>query len=76
MEKLKPEDKDKLSRILHDNWDNIFKFLTGSSVDEDNIPYREVYKWELLDREKEFPDLIDVYLENNAFSIRIQSGIG
>lgn len=67
MEKLKQEDRDKLSQVLHDNWDNIFKFLTGSSVDEDNVPYREVYKWELLDREKEFPDLIDIYLKNDAF---------
>lgn len=67
MEKLKQEDRDKLSQVLHDNWDNIFKFLAGSSVDEDNVPYREVYKWELLDREKEFPDLIDIYLKNDAF---------
>lgn len=67
MEKLKQEDRDKLSQILHDNWDNIFKLLAGSSVDEDNVPYKEVYKWELLDKEKKFPDLIDIYLENNAF---------
>lgn len=67
MEKLKQEDKDKLSQVLHDNWDNIFKFLTGSSVDEDSIPYREVYKWELSDRERKFPDLIDIYLKNNTF---------
>ncbi len=67
MEKLKQEDRDKLSQILHDNWDNIFKLLTGSSVNEVDVPYREVYKWELFDREKEFPDLIDTYLENDAF---------
>lgn len=67
MDKLKQQDRDKLSRILHNNWDNIFKFLTDSGCDEENIPYREVYKWELSDREKEFPDLIDIYLENDSF---------
>lgn len=67
MKKLKQEDRDKLSQILHDNWDNVFKFLTGSSVNEYNIPFREVYKWELSDREIEFPNLIDVYLANDAF---------
>lgn len=67
MERLKQEDRDKLSQVLRNNWDNIFKFLTGSFINEDGIPYREVCKWELLNREKEFPDLIDIYLENNAF---------
>lgn len=67
MEKLKKEDKDKISQILHNNWDLIFKLLAGSSVDENGTPYREVYKWELSDREKNLPEIIDTYLENNAF---------
>ena len=67
MEKLKKEDKDKISRILHNNWDLIFKLLTGSSVDENRTPYREFYKWELSDREKDLPEIIDTYLENEAF---------
>lgn len=67
MEKLKKEDKDKILQILHNNWDLIFKLLTGSSVDEDDTPYREVYKWELSDREKNLPEIIDTYLENEAF---------
>lgn len=67
MEKLKKEDKDKISQLLHNNWDLIFKLLIGSSVDEDGIPYREVYKWELSDREKDLPEIIDMYLENEAF---------
>ena len=54
MEKLKKEDKDKISQILHNNWDLIFKLLVDSSTDEYGIPYRELYKWELSDREKEY----------------------
>ena len=67
MERLKQEDKNKISQILHNNWDLIFKLLTCSSVDENNTPYREVYKWELSDREKELPNIIDTYLKNDAF---------
>ena len=67
MERLKKEDRAKLSKILNDNWDLVFKLLTGSPNDEDGVPYREVYKWELQERENDFPEIIDVYLENNAF---------
>lgn len=67
MERLKKEDKDKISQILHNNWDLIFKLLTGSSNDEEGNSYREVYKWELSDREKELPKTINIYLENDAF---------
>jgi len=47
LEKLNQDDKDKLSRILYNNWDNMFKLLTGSSLDEDGVPYKECYKYEL-----------------------------
>ncbi len=67
MERLKKEDKEKLSKILHNNWSLVFKLLTGSPNDEYGIPYREVYKWELQDREKELPNIIDTYLINDAF---------
>ena len=67
MERLKREDKDRISKMLNDNWDIVFKLLAGSSVDEYDVPYREVYKWELSDREKELPNIIDVYLKNDAF---------
>lgn len=67
MKKLNPEDRERLSRILHNNWDNVFKLLTGSSVDEYGVPYKEVYKYELVEREKDFPNLIDIYLESNSF---------
>ena len=67
MERLKREDKDRISKILNDNWDIVFKLLADSSVDEYDVPYREVYKWELSDREKELPNIIDVYLKNDAF---------
>ena len=67
MERLKREDKDRISKILNDNWDSVFKLLIDSSVDEYDVPYREVYKWELSDREKELPNIIDVYLKNDAF---------
>ena len=67
MERLKKEDKDRISKILNDNWDIVFKLLADSSVDEYDVPYREVYKWELSDREKELPNIIDVYLKNDAF---------
>ena len=67
MERLKREDKDRISKILNDNWDLVFKLLVDSSIDEYDIPYREVYKWELSDREKELPNIIDTYLKNDAF---------
>ena len=67
MERLKREDKDRISKILNDNWDIVFKLLADSSVDEYDVPYREVYKWELSDREKELPNIIDTYLINDAF---------
>ena len=67
MERLKREDKDRISKMLNDNWDSVFKLLVDSSVDEYDVPYREVYKWELSDREKELPNIIDVYLKNDAF---------
>ena len=67
MERLKREDKDRISKILNDNWDSVFKLLVDSSVDEYDVPYREVYKWELSDREKELPNIIDTYLINDAF---------
>lgn len=67
---LKQEDKNKISQILHNNWDWIFKLLAGSSADEYNTPYREVYKWELSDREKDLPEIIDIYLKNDAFFTR------
>ena len=67
MERLKREDKDRISKMLNDNWDIVFKLLADSSVDEYDVPYREVYKWELSDREKELPNIIDVYLKNDAF---------
>ena len=67
MERLKKEDKDRISKILNDNWDIVFKLLADSSVDEYDVPYREVYKWELSDREKELPNIIDTYLKNDAF---------
>ena len=67
MERLKKEDKDRISKILNDNWDIVFKLLADSSADEYDVPYREVYKWELSDREKELPNIIDTYLKNDAF---------
>ena len=67
MERLKREDKDRISKILNDSWDIVFKLLADSSVDEYDVPYREVYKWELSDREKELPNIIDTYLINDAF---------
>ena len=67
MERLKRDDKDRISKMLNDNWDIVFKLLADSSVDEYDVPYREVYKWELSDREKELPNIIDVYLKNDAF---------
>ena len=67
MERLKREDKDRISKILNDSWDIVFKLLADSSADEYDVPYREVYKWELSDREKELPDVIDTYLKNDAF---------
>ena len=67
MERLKREDKDRISKILNDSWDIVFKLLADSSADEYDVPYREVYKWELSDREKELPNIIDVYLKNDAF---------
>lgn len=67
MNRLKQEDKNKISQILHDNWDLIFKLLVCSSADECGIPYREVYKWELSDREKDLPEIIDMYLKNDLF---------
>ena len=67
MERLKREDKDRISKMLNDNWDIVFKLLADSSVDEYDVPYREVYKWELSDREKELPNIIDTYLINDAF---------
>ena len=67
MERLKREDKDRISKMLNDNWDIVFKLLADSSVDEYDVPYREVYKWELSDREKELPNIIDTYLKNDAF---------
>ena len=67
MNKLKEEDKNKISQILHNNWDLIFKLLVDSSNDECGIPYREVYKWELFDREKDLPEIIDMHLKNNSF---------
>ena len=67
MERLKKEDKDRISKMLNDNLDIVFKLLADSSVDEYDVPYREVYKWELSDREKELPNIIDVYLKNDAF---------
>lgn len=70
MNGLKQEDKNKISQILHNNWDWIFKLLAGSSADEYNTPYREVYKWELSDREKDLPEIIDIYLKNDAFFTR------
>ena len=66
MERLKREDKDRISKMLNDNWDIVFKLLADSSADEYDVPYREVYKWELSDREKELPDVIDTYLINDA----------
>ena len=67
MERLKREDKDRISKILNDSWDIVFKLVADSSADEYDVPYREVYKWELSDREKELPDVIDTYLINDAF---------
>ena len=67
MERLKREDKDRISKMLNDNWDIVFKLLADSSVDEYDVPYRDVYKWELSDREKELPNIIDTYLINDAF---------
>ena len=67
MERLKREDKDRISKILNDSWDIVFKLLADSSADEYDVPYREVYKWELSDREKELPNIIDTYLKNDAF---------
>lgn len=67
MERLKKEDKDKISKMLNDSWDMVFKLLADSSTDEYDVPYREVYKWELSDREKELPNIVDTYLKNDAF---------
>ena len=67
MERLKREDKDRISKMLNNNCDIVFKLLADSSVDEYDVPYREVYKWELSDREKELPNIIDTYLKNDAF---------
>lgn len=41
--------------------------LADSSVDEEGVPYKEVYVWELTDTERDFPDLINTYLKNDAF---------
>lgn len=69
MEKLKQEDKDKLSKILNDNWDLIFTLLAGSSVDEDAVPYKEVYKWELQESIEILIENINIHLHcNNFFS--------
>lgn len=69
MEKLKQEDKDKLSKILNDNWDVIFKILTNTTKDEGGIPYKEVYKWELEGAMESLIGKIDAHLEcNNYFS--------
>ena len=67
MNRLTQEDKEKLSHILHDNWDNVFELLAGSSIDEYDIPYKEVYRYELEECENDFLNLINTYLENNAF---------
>lgn len=67
MEKLKQEDRNKLSRILYNNWDNVFGYLAGSSKDEDNVLYKEAYKYELEEATKDIISLIDTYLEANAF---------
>lgn len=37
MQKLKQKDRDELSRILHNNWDNLFELITGSSVNESGV---------------------------------------
>ena len=42
MERLKKEDSDKISQILHNNWDLIFKLLSGSYTDEYGVPYRYI----------------------------------
>lgn len=70
MEKLKQEDRNKLSRILYNNWDNVFRYLAGSSKDEDNVSYKEVYKYELEEATKDILSLIDIYLETNVFFSR------
>lgn len=41
--------------------------LEDSSTDEEGIPYKEVYVWELTSIERKFPDLINTYLKNEAF---------
>ena len=41
--------------------------LADSSVDEEGVPYKEVYVWELIDTERDFPDLINTYLKKDAF---------
>lgn len=45
MEKLRQEDRNKLSRILYNNWDNVFGYLVGSSKDEDDVQYNETSKF-------------------------------
>lgn len=70
MKLLEQNDKERISKLLNHSWDFVFKMLVGSSKNEDNVPYREVYKYELSDREKEFPELLDTYLKNDAFFYR------
>lgn len=36
-------------------------------MNEYGVPYKEVYKYELAEREKDFPNLVDIYLESNSF---------
>lgn len=67
MKKLEQEDKERISQILYNNWENIFGLLNSSITDKDGVPYKETYKHELKEMEKDLPDLINMYLENRAF---------
>ena len=67
MDNLRCIDKEKVSRILHNNWDNVFKLLTGSTSNQLDVPYSVEYEKELTYIEKDLPDLIDIYLKNNEF---------
>ncbi len=67
MERLSQKDRVALSRILHNNWDNVFKLLCGSISNQLGVPYSVEYEKELTYIEKNFPDLIDMYLKSNEF---------
>ena len=65
MKKLEQEDKERISQILYNNWENIFGLLNSSITDKDGVPYKETYKHELKEMENNF-SFITAFSENNA----------